>query len=480
MTERVPLVEHRRPRILTIDFSSKDAQKISKCGFNVREGTTGIFPPGKYSIPWAIQDVEIVFINCIPGAFSRLNEREKAEDSIEDGPNFHALITQVWRRDGWTVIFLQQGCSPEELDLIALRDLGVLYLKGNCLPVTWLKNWKEIERKVGPPPVPTFPKFVGQAVELTEYEPERKLLKRYLNSARFSRLCRHKGANVAGEERYSEDWLITDESADSIALAIKLKTWRGGGVLILPDFADRNVDVAIDLLQNVFPEEKPSLYDAPHHPWLKDFLPHSVMQVRREKVAIITRAKDQLDKLDKLEEEELTKYAWLNNLLVGTGDSFRDAVAKALKFLDFDAKVIDEELNPGQRKREDLRIRDSSNDFFALVEAKTTRRGASEDFITDTQNHQGTYSRENNCSIPRALLIVNHSYELHPDRRDARFYTDPEVHARCVEQLITALDSVTLHHLCQAVLCTQKTKEEARRFLKTGQGVLCYEKGPEV
>ncbi|KPK74453.1 MAG: hypothetical protein AMJ89_06270, partial [candidate division Zixibacteria bacterium SM23_73] len=208
MTERIPLVEHARPRVLAIDFSSKDVQKISEAGFNVRRGASGISAPGKYSIPWAMQDVEIIFINCIPGAFVGLNEREKAEDSIEDGPNFHALITQVWRLNGWTVIFLHQGCTPEELENIGLRNLGVLYLKGNCLPVSCLKNWKEIERKVGPPPVLTFPKFVGQAVELSEYEPEGKLLKRYLNSAKFSRLCRDKGANVAGKERYSEDWLI--------------------------------------------------------------------------------------------------------------------------------------------------------------------------------------------------------------------------------------------------------------------------------
>jgi hypothetical protein len=65
---------------------------------------------------------------------------------------------------------------------------------------------------------------------------------------------------------------------------------------------------------------------------------------------------------------------------------------------------------------------------------------------------------------------------LHPDRRNPRFYTDSEVHARCVEQLITAIDSVALHRLCQAVLNGEKTKEEARGFLKVEPGILRYDK----
>lgn len=62
----------------------------------------------------------------------------------------------------------------------------------------------------------------------------------------------------------------------------------------------------------------------------------------------------------------------MDELLCAKDDDFTEAAAKALGFLGFEVQRIDHQLAPGQRRREDLHVVDSSDSYFALGEVKST------------------------------------------------------------------------------------------------------------
>ncbi len=134
--------------------------------------------------------------------------------------------------------------------------------------------------------------------------------------------------------------------------------------------------------------------------------------------------------------------------------------------------VVDAIVVPGEALKEDLHITDLETGFFAIGETKSTVRGASEGFLTDIQNHQGRYSRENKVPVPNAILVVNHSTGLDPAKRPGRFYQNPDIPNRCAQQGITAIDSVALFQMCQSFIKEEVTAGQIRQFIESESRVL--------
>jgi len=324
-----------------------------------------------------------------------------------------------------------------------------------------------------------FPKFKGQNV-ITDDSELASILLRFVKGANFITLSVDSNVTISGHKPYQR-WILRD---DSKTCRGSLATWLYhrvevdtnnsllGGILIVPSFGDHNVDVALALIHEYFSGCNPVIFSSPTHKWLSDYQPYPVQMLEYERSKIIDEANKRVSELDAQVEQQLEEYNWLSGLLVGKDDEFTTFVATSLRFLGFNVDEVDLSIPPGARKREDLRIKDDLDGYSSLGEAKTTKRGASESFLTDVQNHQGRYSRENQCPIPPAMLIVNHSYELSPGQRKKRFYTDSAINDRCVEQAITVIDSTVLHNLCQKVLAGEIQSEEARKYIKDNVGVL--------
>lgn len=481
MGTRIPLVEHSRPRILAFDFPDQDVRKISELGFNVRRGDSGIYNQNKVRVPWSIHDVEILFANVSNGTFSKLSERTMDQDSVELGTAVPALIQEIWAKEGWSVFFIKQNCNPKEFTSLNISGLGVLTLHRKYIHASRVQEAmravvsNDIEKKFDSS-FPQFPDFIGDAVILKddhEDKPITDILKRYIKTASHSVLATGRGIeSVFGHTNISVSDLITDESSSQNALAIKItkpdKRHYRGNILFLPDFGKNNINIAIALLQGVIAERHPGLFDVGSHKWLENYLPHTVRQLRAEQEEVISNAKSLLNDLSEREKEEFKKFNWLLGLLTGEGDDFRDYTATALQFLGFDVQVIDTIISLNQPLKEDLHISDQGAGYFAIGETKSTKRGASEDFLKDVQKHQGRFSRELNTPVPNAVLIVNHSTDFDPSMRAGRLYTNPDIEARCVDQYTTVLDSVALFSMCQSVLEGKVHPEDVRQFITAG------------
>jgi len=226
-------------------------------------------------------------------------------------------------------------------------------------------------------------------------------------------------------------------------------------------------------MQEVIPLVSPHLFDAPQHGWLEKYQPALVLRLEEDKKQLLEKARQEAEGLDARAEEVRKEFEWLSGLLVHMSDEFASDVAEALRFLGFEAEEVDNNVKPGERKKEDLHIRDVATGFFAIGEAKSTGkgRGATEDFISKTQTHQGRYGREHQQPPPRAFLFVNYAIDLEPSLWGPRFYKD-DLRERLEDNAITAVDSVALWEICQAVMNEEQTKEQARARLSSGEPLI--------
>jgi hypothetical protein len=346
-------------------------------------------------------------------------------------------------------------------------------------------------------PKESMPIFKGITVQTSE-ETENNIIQRYIksNATKMSVLTCIPRREL--RQRFDENsqiklnflrndtliyWLIKDNTADQNIIALKLRNIiyaknldesirQEGSILLLPDFGPNNIKVALELLQEVFTESSPHLFDNPQHPWLEDYQPYPIKQLQQQQQDIIDEAQQKFDQIKEQIELEQDKYAWLPGLLVLKNEEFEDAVAQALRFLGFDVTEVDKTLAAKERKREDFHISDPSNNYFAIGEAKSTGggRGASEEFIEKTRKHQIRYGREYN-QVPSALLIINFAITLEPQQRVNLFYKE-DISEELEDSYITALSSVALFELCQYVLSEQMTKDQARQHITSGQAII--------
>ncbi len=496
----IPLVEHERPRVMLLDFSESDAKKFRDAGFEAKRGATGVLPQDRneFFFPFPVQEVEVVFAQAQSGSFAYTHSRQSNSSSEEAQPFFEDLVREVWARAGWLVFFVSQGCSAQDFASIGIDYLGVVTSQKSFEPGSLVHHYLQMNRAettyedYGSTPLPELeiPSFSGSSLILSDDAVENEVLKRFIRRSNKSVLaCNSASALTYGHIPYI---VVSREKRDIIPLAWDTSTSRSivafknnishfagqqgkvsfynyGRALFLPDFGPNNVNVALALMQEVIPLVSPHLFDAPQHGWLEKYQPATVLRLEQEKKDLLAKAEQESAVLDARANEEREKFGWLSGLLVSTGDQFASDAAEALRFLGFEVVDVDEQVAPGERKKEDLHIHDRTAGFFAIGEAKTTGkgRGAQEEFITKTQTHQHRYGREYNVPSPRALLLVNYAIDHEPKQRGGRFFK-ADLGERLEENQITAVDSVALWELCQAVLDEKMTADEARARMCSG------------
>jgi len=478
--EKVPLKEYRKPRILAVDFNENEVKKIKEAGYDAKRAFTGLYDRDEFCIPTSTQDIEVVLFNYKKRTFDTPTQRKKHKESIPDGFDFHLVVKETFDKGGWIILYIGEDADPLGLEYLYIHNLGFTWTENGYVSASQLKSG------VCPP---VFPKFKGETISIGDYDLG-NLLKRFHKSGNWILLTNLK--NIAFRTaQLEQNWLITDDAATPSALAIEVerkfyeivgqtdasgvilapkKVVRYGGIIILPDFGEKNIDVALAIIQEYLYDRNPKLYSEPMHEWLLDYRPEPVKQLQSKIIEIEEKMKKNIEEINEKIQQEENKYSWLDILLVGSNDDFKNSVVMALSFLEFKVEDIDRNLSPKERKREDFNITDPSNKSFYIGEAKATKRGASEDFITKTQNHQASYSRQHKCPMPDAILIVNHSHNLEPTKRSGRFYTESEILERLKDQHIKAIDSIVLHALCQKVLGKELKREQAREFIRNLSG----------
>ena len=138
---RVPLEEYKIPRIMTVDFTEREVKKIVEAGFDVRRAYSGLYDKDEYCIPSALQDIEIALIKYSRETLINFDERKRSEDSVLEEFDIHMMIKEIWGKHGWSVIFINDDTSPDQLEDLGIEDIGLgkhygRYVSGACSAVS--------------------------------------------------------------------------------------------------------------------------------------------------------------------------------------------------------------------------------------------------------------------------------------------------------------------------------------------------------
>ncbi|NOU62865.1 hypothetical protein GC096_02230 [Paenibacillus sp. LMG 31461] len=481
MIKPVALVEFEMPRILTVDFSLKSIDKLRIAGYSVKDAQTGSLESQKgfFSIPCSINDVDILLIHLRPETFHGLELRKKSKESIEESPCFNALTMEVWNKGGVVVLIVDGDVDPSDMEYLGINNTGVLNINRRYIPSSFLKvAIDEIGKEKAP--LPTFPEYKGNQILLDERNSISSIYNRYATKADQRVFSVRKDIKINGAEiiQSCQNWVVTDDrSTDRGCLCLEIENFNGkstkGRILLVPHFNDKTIEFIIDLLNEDIKKNEPYLFSKPNHDWLEKYLPYPVKITNQHREEYLEEAIKKVQMFEEESKNQHEHFFWMDILLTGKDEEFAASVSAALKFLGFDVIDMDKTIPDGERKREDFRIH--YDQYFALVEVKSTERGANEKMIQDLQTHINRYMREFKTTDVPALLIVNHSIKLDPQYRHD-FYKGSDIHDRLADNYITAIDSVFLHDLCQGVLSGVHSLEQGRMKLICEGPVLSLKK----
>ena len=263
---------------------------------------------------------------------------------------------------------------------------------------------------------------------------------------------------------------------------------RGSGFyLLLPWFGEKNVEVAELLLSRIFPTVSPQLFEPDGASWLDsyDYIFPGLLDVYKQMEEEKERHRQSLVHLEqRIEEVKSTEQGSFNKLLTAEGAELREAVVKALRYLNWTQVInvdeywkhvihIKEEdiwlMEEDDRSTEDL-IRGS---HLTMVTVRSGERGATDDDCLLLQRYKGRRMQEFNNTRMKAALIGNYFLSAEAKLREVPF-TETQIN----EAAKDGNGLLTTYELFKAIKAEKEkktTKEAIREQINSKTGLIRFE-----
>lgn len=360
-------------------------------------------------------------------------------------PAFSVLFPTIWEGPDLTALLRQ--VNPKELDLLIIGT-GV---KG-------AGNWSDQlhvicfsdEIDYLPGPIPVSAVWTQNRSETEEFMfPSADLEFDRLRKADFSHLTSAKGFSLleirrhpyesgpfsadkqgAALDRLMRSALISDPHSGLPFAVIFVRDGAGKGVAWLP-LPDTNIANWVDAIVRSWASNDPEVFGSVED-WMQS--PRWTTQVEKsivEKVVDLERRRTlQIERIDKqiaqlntdLQEATQDANQGLRRLITAQGDMLVAEVSGVLSRIGFEVQNVDELLEEGSPKREDLRLTDpraKGDDWEAIVEVRGYRNSAGK--AADLQRlsrFEKLYQQEKGRFPGKLIYVINPQTELSPDRRE--------------------------------------------------------------
>src|ERR1035441_6645432 len=425
-----------RPKIILIDLQWNVPLKLEEAGYNVVAGTFGSPYPlsGHGYSPLAqtadlpgLTETEILVVNL---------HAPNAAPPIEPAGNVHDLawwakpvhnfvdprpvamyqcrqfIDRIFGHGGLIILFSSDKVTGEYIH--GRMKFGDL--KSETGQSTFLDNWSllTILHRVDTVPDP------GTEVSTTGANaPLHDILGKFSSELFFD-------CTLQPDEQLQPFWstLATNKYQKTIAAMIAPDK-KKGRVVLLPQVRDQAALLRA-LFESVLPDVAPHLF--PHHAggrWvhLPEYELPRVLDLQKEIAAVEEASRQRRLELEREIEIEQHQAGYLHELLRETGEPLVRAVKAALETLGF-ASVIDsdQQKSQGERRREDLQIRDGSP--IVLVEAKGIAGMPPEHEAVQVWKYLAPRMAEWKRTDVRGLSIINHQRHMPALERNQSPFSD--------------------------------------------------------
>lgn len=439
-------------KILLIDFEETEYRQLLAKSFDVELKETN-WKTGRVESLHPPQDCRIVLYQA-----SLNNEATglHAGDAVE----FERIVS-----DGGAIICFIGDCREYHLNNV-IGDIPYLKFEENKLPDKIVEIKDEPFSRL----FLQFRAFISHAFELFP------------------------ASNSLGKVIHLGEWdppadgelLVLAESFRKRPISVMLR--KGKGLyLLLPWFGEKNIEVAVFVLDQILPKIAPQLTVEEGVYWLdsSDYIFPGLLDVFKRMEEANARHRQTMRELEeKIEDIKSTEQEPFNKLLTAKGKDLQQAVIKAFKYLNW-TNVVDvneywkrvirvpEEdiwlLDEDERSIEKL-IRDAP---LTMIMVRSGKVGAAEEDCLLLQRFKGRRMQEFNNTKLKALLVGNYFVQTEAKLREVPF-TENQIG----EAAKDGNGLLTTYELFKAIKAEKEnkiTKEAVREQLANKVGLITFD-----
>lgn len=279
---------------------------------------------------------------------------------------------------------------------------------------------------------------------------------------------------------------VLAQSVRNLPVAALLRRGKGFG-LLLPWFGEKNLDVAEWLLGEGLPDASPHLFAEEKDNWLDsyDYIFPGLLNVFKQMEEENERHRQTMRRLeDQIEEIKSSEQEPFNRLLTSQGGELKEAVIRALKYLNF-LNVVDVDeywKHVIRAKEEDLWLLDEDEKSveqlirsspLILVNIRSGDEGADDESCLLLQRYKGRRMQEFDNTKIKALLIGNYYRTVEAKLREVPF-TETQIS----EATKDGNGLLTTYELFKAIKAEKEkklSKEDIREQIKNKVGLITFD-----
>ena len=439
-------------KILLLDFEEGDFRYLLDKKFDVELKETN-WKTGKIESLIPPQDCKIVFYQAnLTNYGTGLH--------VGDAENFEKIVA-----DGGAIICFVGNSQEYHLTNI-IGEIPQLKFEENKLP----DKIYEIKDKPFNAIFSQFRAFISHAYELFQTHDN---LGKNLNLNEW-------------DPPYDGELQILAESYKNYPVSAILRKGKGF-YLLLPWFGEKNVEVAELILSQVLPEISPHLFAQEQYNWLDscEYIFPGLLDIYKQMEEENERHRQNMLRLEeKTEEIKSNEQEPFNRLLVAQGAELRQAVIRALKYLNWLNVVdVDEYWKRVIRiKEEDIWLVDEDeksveelirSSHLTLLTVRSGKGGAADEDCLLLQRYKGRRMQEFDNTKMKAILIGNYFSQTEAKLREVPF-TEAQIN----EASKDGNGLMTTYELFKAIKTEKEkkiSKEAIREQMKNKVGLIIFD-----
>jgi len=257
----------------------------------------------------------------------------------------------------------------------------------------------------------------------------------------------------------SDGAIVSDFHTKRPFATIFINTKRKLGIAWIPLPVNHKIDwieAIVNEWSKSFPDKFPSIGNwARQNYWLisdEIKIANDIKNLEDQKIAINNKIDDDIALLIKKYNEVTTQNdKTLRKLLTAQGSELVDIVQSVFEKFGFNVKKIDEQIDEGKAKKEDLRLtKDEFENWEAIVEVRGySKSSGKEDDIKRLDKFSKLYNKENGKFPDKMIYIVNGPIELQPLLRQYPFASNPDFLASFAEDDGLVISTINLYKVMQ-------------------------------
>ena len=262
--------------------------------------------------------------------------------------------------------------------------------------------------------------ITGNEVSCTEYSIAHSLFNKFLDQIRYVQTFKHPTTWNHETNKSEPDDRFLPLLTNKLGGIVSFIWWSDKEfILVLPQLEDKLELTKLVFEKILFPKFSEFFPNIKERKWINNdayYLPHT-SELIESKRQLEEEYRRKLGEIEKVIEENESKYAFLHNILTATGSELVNSVIHFLKWLGFEKVRDQDEFSEDELLEEDIQV-DLENGGLLVIEVKGINGTSKDAECSQISKIRRRRERQRNNFDVSALYIVNHQRCIEPLKRE--------------------------------------------------------------